>query len=157
MRRGALAAIASIVLGCGTEGAVLELELRLPPTGTECGADRAGVQAVFERDVAGAGDCPFATDWAAGDAITGLALESTASTARISIVAGEGVVAQALCVKICFDAIDACHQVGYTPRGAATLRVEPAFLEERYTELAVTIADACATQALGTHPAVPIP
>ena len=153
--RAALLAIATVigVTGCGTEGAVLELELELPASGA-CGADHAAVRAVFERDLGGDGACP-AEEWAAGDCIADIALGDARTTSRISVVATENDVDQPLCVRVLFGAAGCA--VGGMPPGTATLRVHPAFRDAGYTELSVAIADACTREDLGVLAAMPIP
>ena len=138
---------------CGTEGAVLELELVLPPAGA-CGADRAAVRAAFERDVGGDGSCP-ADAWASGDCLADLALAATPTTTRVSVVATEDDVDQPLCVRITFD--DAGCAIDALPPGTTTVRVDPAFRDAAYTELSIPIPDACTTHDLGVLAATPIP
>jgi hypothetical protein len=151
--RGALFLVALGLAACGTEGAVLELEIVLPPAGA-CGADRATVRAAFERDIGGDGACP-ADEWASGDCTANLPLGDAASTTRISIVATEDDVAEPLCVRVTFG--DAGCAVGALPPGTTNLRVSPAFRDAGYTELTVAIDDACAPQDLGVLSATPIP
>lgn len=144
-----------LLVGCGADGGVLELALDLPAAGSTCGADRAAVRVVFESDVAGGGACPFTADWAAGDCLSDLPLSTERTTERVSIVASDEELGEPLCVRVAFG--EGGCLVGAAPAGTANLRVERAFAEGRYTEVAIAIADPCANEDFGTREAMVIP
>lgn len=147
-----------LLSGCAPDDAILELELVLPASGGSCDARTACVEAAFARDTGGTGVCGFEVhEWATGDELDGVALDASPSVLHVSVVAEGEDVAQPLCVRMRFPPAG-CQGLGIDTAPHVGLRVEPAFAGERFTQVRVTIPDACpaADTDLGTFAAEPV-
>lgn len=158
MMRALAPALLLLLSGCATDDAILELELVLPASGGSCDARTACLEAAFERDTGRTGACGFEVhEWATGDELDDIALDGSPSTLRASVVAEGEDIGQPLCVRMRFPPAG-CEGLGIDTAPHVGLRVEPAFAGERFTQVRVTIPDACPAMDtdLGTFAAEPL-